>query len=135
MSKIAVRNPRTGKIDFEFSRPTVAEINHLCAGLRDVQVAWWQKGVEHRVKALLAFANELDEHRDTVIGALCADTGRWALTVMEVDGLVGYTRARCSHAEAVLKEASGESSRGDVRFWQQYVPYRLLGVISPWNYP
>lgn len=135
MTAINVINPRSGKVDFTFAPPTETEIQHLSAGLREAQTAWWRNGVQHRIEALLAFCAELDKQRDAVIEALCADTGRWALSQMELDGLIGYTHARCSHAEEVLTENFGESSAKDVRFRQHYIPYPVLGVISPWNYP
>ena len=131
---IGVSNPRTGRSDYELSLPDIAEIDAECARLRNNQAAWCAGGLDERIATLKRFAILLGVHRDAILEALAADTGRWVLTEMELDGLTGYIGARCSHAAAVLDEPAGGNVQ-KVSFRQQYVPYSLLAAISPWNYP
>ena len=77
---IDVRNPRTGQADYRFSLPDAAEIDAECARLRKNQVAWSAQSVDERVAAMLRFADALGVHRDAIVKALAADTGRWVLS-------------------------------------------------------
>ena len=131
---IGVSNPRTGRSDYELSLPDIAEIDAECTRLRNNQAAWCAGGLDERIASLKRFANALGVHRDAILEALAADTGRWVLTEMELDGLAGYIDARCSHAAVILDEPAGGNVQ-KVSFRQQYVPYSLLAAISPWNYP
>ena len=77
---IGVSNPRTGRSDYELSLPGVAEIDAECARLRNNQAAWCVGGLDERIASLKRFANVLGVHRDAILEALAADTGRWVLT-------------------------------------------------------
>ncbi len=133
--KIDVRNPRTGRVDYKFELPDQDFLVAECKKLRANQPAWWQLGVDGRIKKLQRFSNALKDHREAILNALVLDTGRWPLSEMELDGLRGYIDARCSHAHEVLQEHSGGNENNEVTFRQQYVPCQLLVAISPWNYP
>ena len=135
MTTIDVRNPRTGENDYQIPVLSEAEIAAECKRLREGQSAWQSMGVEARIEVLTQFSAALNDHRDSIIDSLTLDTGRLVLSEMELDGLRGYTGARCSHAASVLEEISDSNDGETVSFKQQYVPYPLLAVISPWNYP
>ena len=135
MTTIDVRNPRTGENDYQIPVLSEAEIAAECKRLREGQSAWQAMGVDARIEVLTQFSAALNDHRDSIIDALTLDTGRLVLSEMELDGLRGYTGARCSHAASVLEEISASNDGQTVSFKQQYVPYQLLAVISPWNYP
>jgi succinate-semialdehyde dehydrogenase / glutarate-semialdehyde dehydrogenase len=132
---LPIRNPRTGKSYYvvtPFERDALAA---RCFKLRAGQPAWLALGVEGRAKAMLALCDAVDRHFDAILAALCADTGRYEMSVAEIEGLKGITRMRCATAAEALAEASGGSSDPTLRFQQQHVPYELVGIVSPWNYP
>lgn len=132
---LQIRNPRTGNNDYVVTPLERDELAARCLQLRAGQPAWLALGVEGRVKAMLALCDAVDRHFDAILKALCADTGRYEMSVAEIEGLKGITRMRCATAAEALAEASGSSSDPTLRFQQQHVPYELVGIVSPWNYP
>lgn len=129
------RNPRTGQIDYSFQPVTSDELAATCARLRGSQREWYRRGVQDRADVLRKFAAQVHLMREEICKALTDDTGRLALSYMEIDALEGYTLARCDEAARALTPVSGSSSSGTVTFEQELVPYSLLAVIAPWNYP
>jgi len=92
--------------------------------------------VGQRASAMLALCDAVERNRAAIIDALSVDTGRYDMSVAELEGLKGITQMRCATAEDALRAATGQShSDPDLRFRQQYVPLPLVGIISPWNYP
>lgn len=132
---LQIRNPRTGDNDYSITPLDIAALETRCSALRAAQPAWQALGIEGRVKAMIELCDAVDRHYDAILQALCADTGRYEMSVAELEGLKGITRMRCATAADALAEASGISSDPSLRFQQQYVPYELVGIISPWNYP
>ncbi|MGB3457305.1 MAG: aldehyde dehydrogenase family protein, partial [Litorimonas sp.] len=65
------------------------------------------------------------------------DTGRRRLARSEVDGVVGMLRGWAMLAPTLLPEPEWIPGRAKPNFKHQtdYVPYALVGVISPWNFP
>lgn len=132
---LAIRNPRTGAADYEIRPLDRQALEARCRELRAGQAAWLALGVEGRARAMLSLCDAVDRHYQAILSALCADTGRYEWSVNEIEGLKGITRMRCATAGEALAEASGSSSDPTLRFQQQHVPYELVGIISPWNYP
>ncbi|CAB3796173.1 hypothetical protein LMG27177_04048 [Paraburkholderia fynbosensis] len=54
MTSIAVRNPRTGELDYQIDDMDAAHIGALVFTAREAQRARAQGGLAHRTKALLA---------------------------------------------------------------------------------
>lgn len=132
---IDARNPRSGKVDYTIDVPELAQMQAEAARLRAGQAAWATIGLDGRKTAMIALCDAVDRHYDAILDALCADTGRYDMSVAELEGLKGITRMRVATAEAALETVSGVSGDASLRFRQQYVPYQLVGIISPWNYP
>jgi succinate-semialdehyde dehydrogenase / glutarate-semialdehyde dehydrogenase len=132
---IEVRNPRSGVIDYTITPLDRHALADRLAKLRMAQDRWLEIGLQGRIRAMEQLCDAVDRHYETLLGALSADTGRHEWSVNEIEGLKGITRMRCATAESALTEASGLSSDPTLRFQQQYVPYQLVGIISPWNYP
>lgn len=132
---LEIRNPRNGANDYAITPLSREELMARCGELRAAQPGWLALGIDGRVKAMLELCAAVDRHYDAILQALCADTGRYEWSVNEIEGLKGITRMRCATAADALAEASGNSSDPTLRFQQQHVPYELVGIISPWNYP
>ena len=132
---LQIRNPRTGETDYAITPLDAPQLAARCAELRAAQPAWHALGIDGRVKAMLDLCDAVDRHYDAILQALSADTGRYEWSVNEIEGLKGITRMRCATAAEALAEASGTSSDPTLRFQQQHVPYELVGIVSPWNYP
>lgn len=134
--KIQARNPRTGERDYEFTPPTVFELQVLTTQLRQHQRAWAAQAVSDRCAVLQRWQAALLAERAALLAALSVDTGRYLLATIEVDGVIRALERWCKLAPDLLQEHEQQSvALPSIRFRSQYVPYALVGVISPWNFP
>ncbi|MFT4256938.1 MAG: aldehyde dehydrogenase family protein [Pseudoxanthomonas sp.] len=133
---LPLRNPRTGEIDGQLAVTSPAEVAAAAQRLRAAQAAWAALPVEARCARLDQLADALVARRGAFIDVLLADTGRWHESLLEVDGTVAAIRGWAKQAAACLDE--GPARQQPIPFIhsrQAWVPYELVGVISPWNFP
>ena len=131
-----VRNPRTGSIDHQMPVATPQEVAATAAHLRTAQAGWLASGLTARVEVLRTWATVLRERRMAMLAALEADTGRRAEAALEFDGSVAAIERWCAQAPALLAdEAPRQATIPFVRIEQRRVPYAVLGIVSPWNWP
>ncbi|MCU0760796.1 MAG: aldehyde dehydrogenase family protein [Steroidobacteraceae bacterium] len=135
-ARLPVRNPRTGACDAFVPVASAAEVAATAARLRAAQRAWARRPVAERGAALSRWADELAVEREALVDALFADTGRWGISVGEVDGALRNLRRWASQAPGLVTETEFPSALlPTVTIRDQYVPYPLVGCISPWNFP
>lgn len=136
METIRVRNPRTGQFDYEFPVPETEALAQRAGGLRAAQRAWSACPVESRIQVLQRWKEELLARRVAIVAALTTDTGRHLLAQAEFSGTVGAIDRWCVQAPALVHGSEGHSqSQPTITYRTQLVPYALVGVISPWNFP
>lgn len=131
-------NPRTGKADYEFSSSSHEEIAKTALRLRQVQPRWEALGVEGRAAVLERFADALDEGAPHIAARLSIDTGRVAITRIEIEALKGaITRwaARAPDLFAALDRGPRPSAMPGIEIVTAYSAYPLFGAIAPWNFP
>ena len=131
-----VRNPRTGKYDYSFPILDNKVVGDICKQLRDNQLDWQARGIEYRIDVLQRWKIALEKHRSAIIDALTIDTGRHSESVLETQILFNSIDRWCDtsrlfFAEQIIKK----SAIPFIEIHQEVVPYRLVGVISPWNFP
>lgn len=134
-NKIEVRNPRTGKIDYWITAPTDHRLTEICSGLRSSQVGWQQDGLNKRIEALQLWKQAILSHKDELTDALVTDTGRLSESVIEIDSFISSIDRWCRLAPELLTTEARNTAVPFIRLQQQLVPYSLVGVISPWNFP
>ncbi len=133
---VKVRNPRTGEHDYQFTPPTAAELEGRCRALRAAQPAWWAAGLEARCTVMRRFADALEAHRDGIVAALATDTGRTQIAAGELASVARNVRRWCERAPGIVHtEEFPSKMMPTLRIAHQLVPYQLVGVISPWNFP
>lgn len=133
---IAVRNPRSGEIDFHITPASETELNSIIRELRKQQKAWSKSEVETRVATLRKWQKSLGEHSAEIIAALALDTGRQSLAKMEFFGLLGSIDRWCDAAPTLLEGYSqAAKAMPNVDIVGDTEPYPVLGAISPWNFP
>lgn len=135
MSKIPVRNPRTGTIDNWIDPPTTDQLSAHCARLRAAQTAWKAAGLEHRIAVLQKWQQAIQNHREELIQALVDDTGRLGVSILEVDSVLSSLDRWCRLAPELLQDIAKPTAIPFIHLQQDSVPYPLVGVISPWNFP
>lgn len=106
------------------------------ADLRRVAPAWEALGIEGRRSVLARWADVVRERRDDLRDALSRDTGRVALSDMEIDAVLASVARHGAWAPEVMAgEVEKVSSDPGVTITEASVPMGVVGVISPWNFP
>lgn len=139
MAHIEATNPRTGDIDYRVPATDRATLATIAGRLREAQPQWQAESAA-RLEAMSAWADALANRRDAMARALAADTGRRFMSYLETDLMVGRIRYWVERAPALLYPPEGtperrSSTAANVAYRHQQVPYALVGVISPWNFP
>ena len=131
-----VRNPRTGSADYSIQPLEADEVAGLAAQLRAAQPAWAALDVERRCEILTAWVEALLADPAAVLEALTIDTGRHLIANIEIQALRGNVAGWCASAPEILA-TTGEvpSVTAGVGLRTQLIPYEVVGVISPWNFP
>ena len=136
METIQVRNPRNGEFDYEFRIPEPGELQSRASELRAAQRGWAAGSVEFRIEVLQRWKAALAAHREDIVDALSRDTGRHLVAQAEFAGVVGSIDRWCAQAPQLIREDEGRSQvQPSITYRSQLVPYALVGVISPWNFP
>lgn len=133
---IPVRNPRTGRNDFDLHTTDPAELPAITAELRRNQQAWEALGLEGRLKALDAWRREVERQHEVLLEALVTDTGRLVESEREMLRLPSSIDKLAIMAREVFAERSQRlRSLSHVEVHGGLSPFPLVGVISPWNFP
>ena len=133
-----VRNPRTGALDHEIAPCDEAQVRAVAARLRAAQPAWAARSPDARAEVLRAFARAIADRREAIAAALTVDTGRRAISGIEVDGAARTLERWAAAAPEVIARATGgerPSATPGVLVTTRLLPYPLVGVVSPWNFP
>jgi len=133
-----VRNPRTGHVDYRIEPLDATSLGKLALDLRARQIAWAAKSPADRAELLRSMGAAIARHRDAIAAALTIDTGRRAISAIEVDGTVRTLDRWANIAPDLIARATGEprpSATPGITVRTRLAPYPLVGVISPWNFP
>ncbi len=132
----AVTNPRTGVADYSFHAPSPPELDARLQALRAAQPAWRDAPLSARIEVMLAWRAALVARQTDIVQALAADTGRHVITMSEFQAVLGYIDRWTRLAPQLALEEEGRSTTiPTLTYRSQYVPFTLVGVISPWNFP
>lgn len=134
---LPVRNPRTGRADHHITPLSAAEVDAVARRLRAAQPAWADTPPARRAQRLHLLADALEAHAPAIIAALEADTGRRRVAALELETTVALARRWARQAPALIEAAETriDTSIPTVSARITLVPYPLVGVISPWNFP
>lgn len=135
---LEVVNPRTGTADYTIDPLDAAAVGAVAGKLRQAQPAWAAMSPEERGVHLRALADAIAGHRADLIDALTKDAGRAAISAIEVDTAVRTLRRWADNAPALIasvERAGQPTAIPTVTTTTRLVPYPLVGIISPWNFP
>lgn len=136
MNSMMIRNPRTGKKDFSLPVLSHVDVAKQVTLLREGQIEWQSQPLEYRIQCVQRLSHILAENKADLISALVEDTGRYQESVLEVDVVIQGINRWCEQAPALLLPR-GEKT-GEIPFLtikQTLMPYEVVGIISPWNFP
>jgi succinate-semialdehyde dehydrogenase / glutarate-semialdehyde dehydrogenase len=132
---IQVRNPRTGKRDYAIIPLSSKWLEEQCLRLRQRQIYWQQIGVKGRIEALQQLKQSILCDRERLTEALVKDTGRLSISILEIDSFLSGINRWCKLAPELLQESQKNAAIPFIQLKQTSVPYPLVGIISPWNFP
>jgi len=135
---LAVFNPRTGESDYTIEPLDAAAIAELAKSLRKGQQTWAAMAPEERGNHLRSLAEAIERNREPLTAALTADTGRSAISVIEVESVIRTLNRWARTAPELIRQqqTSGDATAiATITTSTRLVPYALVGVISPWNFP
>jgi len=136
MTVMHARNPRTGQLDYEFQATDAAQLQTQVQAARAAQAQWFSNGLEARIQALHAWADVLERDGGEIVKALALDTGRQRISEEELGAVIHFIHGYCEHAPQVLAQPFKKfTNNPNVVFKTTFVPYPVVGVISPWNFP
>jgi aldehyde dehydrogenase (NAD+) len=136
MATLQVNNPRTGVADYQFEADGPTQVAAQVQTARQAQRRWAALSLAERATLIEAFADAVEHHGEAIRSALTHDTGRKRISGEELEAVFHMAHGHAANAPKVLNEIKGPSSNvPGVDFVQQYVPYGVVGVISPWNFP
>ena len=133
-----IRNPRTGAYDYDIEPLNQAAVTDCAQSLRARQPAWATATPADRAAILTAFAHAVERNAAAIAAALTIDTGRRAVSQIEVTGAVRMIRRWAATAPGLIAAHGGRetpTSIPGIATTTHLVPYGLVGVISPWNFP
>jgi succinate-semialdehyde dehydrogenase / glutarate-semialdehyde dehydrogenase len=132
---IQVRNPRTGKRDYAIIPLSSHLLEEQCLRLRQGQIYWQQIGVKGRIEALQQLKQFILCDRERLTEALVKDTGRLSISILEIDSFLSGIDRWCKLVPELLQESQKNTAIPFIQLKQTSVPYPLVGIISPWNFP
>lgn len=133
---LSVRNPRTGVTDYQCAMTTQESIREMARRLRSGQVDWAARTPQDRARRLSGFRKALARRREAMIDALTADTGRSIESRLEFDAVLATLDRWIDQAPSLLTPPAPRPANIDfIQVEQANRPYRLVGIISPWNFP
>ncbi|MEM6651243.1 MAG: aldehyde dehydrogenase family protein [Pseudomonadota bacterium] len=136
MTTLQARDPRTGVLDYSFTATSPQAIERTANRLRAEGQDWQALGLDGRMAKLGALSDALSQHHEAIASRLSVDTGRRSIAGREVDGAIGAIHGWLAQAPHLLPDGWTEGRMNPaIRHAPQFVPYTLVGVISPWNFP
>ena len=133
-----VRNPRTGDYDYDIAPLDAVGVAHATSVLRALHAEWAERGRDARAAQLRALADAIERHAEPIAAALTIDTGRKAISRIEVVGAIALIRRWAGRVADVMARAETQdrsTSIPGITTATRLIPYPLVGVISPWNFP
>jgi succinate-semialdehyde dehydrogenase/glutarate-semialdehyde dehydrogenase len=136
MALINIKDPRTGQTGETIQGVEPAQVAAIAAELKQKQPAWGAN-TERRLEAMTRWRDAMTAAREELAAALTRDTGRRAVSYLEADGMARRIDYWLERTPGLLAESEEQTSlcAANVAYRLTGVPYGLVGVISPWNFP
>lgn len=133
---LPIRNPLTGLVDYQLAVSSRAEVAAACAAVRAAQPAWAALGVEGRSQAIRRLGEVFANRGAALRAALMIDTGRERIAHIELGAVQGMVALGLAHAPQVLAREDWRPASIPGIFGRcERIPYPVVGVIAPWNFP
>lgn len=134
------KDPATGKEIGKSELNTPEDVKFAVAKAREAQPLWAEKSFKERKKAMFKIRDYVIEHADELSEIINKDNGKTRTEAMtaEVFGTVMHIDYLAKNAKRHLKDKRLKPSNPMLAYKVSKivrVPFGIIGVISPWNYP
>lgn len=133
-------NPATGEILDKIPVQTVKDVTEAVSRARRAQVEWAKLDVDQRINHIKKIVSHIQKNSDSMSEIISKDNGKVLVEAIldEVLPAAMATDYYCKKARDFLKDKKLKTS--NILFTNKKsritrVPYGVIGIISPWNYP
>ncbi|MGU3522694.1 aminobutyraldehyde dehydrogenase [Enterobacteriaceae bacterium C23F] len=134
--KQPVYNPATGEVILEIAEATAAQVNEAVLAADRAFIEWGQTTPKARAECLLALADVIDEHAETLAKLESLNCGKPLHCVIndELPAVADVFRFFAGAARCLNGLAAGEYLEGHTSMIRRD-PVGVVASIAPWNYP
>lgn len=131
-------DPRTGEVVGRHPVHDAATVGDTVRAAREAQQWWADLGFGERKRRLDKWRRILVERIDELAGLICAETGKPLDDArLELVLVIDHLHWAAANAEKTLRrrKVSSGALMANHAASVEYLPYGVIGVIGPWNYP
>lgn len=134
------RNPATGESLGFFPLDESESVKAAIARSREAQASWAAAPYRERSRLLAAAGKVLAARSDELASVICANNGKTRVDALATEILpailaLRFYRGRGKRLLAARRLGGGSLLMFNKRSRLERVPYGVVGIISPWNYP
>ncbi|MFW9996929.1 MAG: aldehyde dehydrogenase family protein [Candidatus Odinarchaeota archaeon] len=128
-------NPANGSLIREFQTTSKSELNMFITNARKAFQTWKSIDIENRIDYMKSFSNKLEENKDDIVKLIMLEIGKPRIEaeteVLDSIGAIAHYSTEIREVKPKQAKISFENTSGYIEF----VPYGVVGLITPWNYP
>ncbi|MHA6800968.1 aldehyde dehydrogenase family protein [Bounagaea algeriensis] len=131
-------DPRTGEVVGRHPVHDAAAVGDTVRAAREAQQWWAELGFGERKRRLDKWRRILVKRLDELAGLICAETGKPLDDArLELVLVIDHLHWAAANAEKTLRRRKVPSGvlMANHAASVEYLPYGVIGVIGPWNYP
>ena len=133
-------NPVTGEILGEFRVADEDEVLRIIENAKIAQKKWAKVSIKERVRKIKKVRDFIVENIDDIANAISRENGKVRIDALATEVLPAAIAVNyyCKNAEKFLKDEKLKS--GNLLLFNKKskihkIPYGVIAIISPWNYP
>jgi acyl-CoA reductase-like NAD-dependent aldehyde dehydrogenase len=133
-------NPANGQVIGKSPLNSPDEVKKIIAKAKQAQTAWAAMALSKRISHLKQAAKYLSIHRDEIAEAIHVDNGKTRIDALTTEVLAAMMALDyyCKMSKSFLKPQKLRAGNWLLAYKRSViyrVPFGVVGIISPWNYP
>jgi acyl-CoA reductase-like NAD-dependent aldehyde dehydrogenase len=133
-------NPGTGELLGEYQRTSIEEVKQMVRKARYAQTRWRAFPLKKRISSVMKFRDYIMDNLDELAETTARDNGKTRVDAMiaEIVPAAMAVTYYCKNAKRFLKDRP--LGLGNILMFNKWstivrVPWGVVGIIGPWNYP
>ncbi len=138
--RISLMDPATGENAGYISRDSIDVLDRAVKQAKITQVDWAKKPFRERAIHILAIRDFVAAEADRIAGVIAKSTGKTRVDALSTEVIpatmsAGYYAKKTELCLRKEKLRPGNFLFANKVSWIDRVPWGVVGIISPWNYP